>query len=122
MLLGDAVPADRKPEPGAFAGRFCREERLNSLSLISDGMPVSRMRISTASPPARRRPSSSMNKPAQPGTGQSLKALGRVHRALSIGEIDRERIVDHASRARWRRGIEQLIREGLDRPNGPVRY
>src|SRR6516162_11645376 len=31
VLLGDNVPADRQAEPGPFAGRFGREERLKQL-------------------------------------------------------------------------------------------
>ena len=31
MLLGDDVIADREAEPGAFAGRLGREERLEQL-------------------------------------------------------------------------------------------
>ena len=55
MLLGDDVPADRQTKTGAFTGRLGREERPKQLSRISGGMPVplSRTRISIASPRSR---------------------------------------------------------------------
>ena len=56
MLLGDDVVADREAEAGAFAGRLGREERLEqACPVISGAMPVplSRTRISTASPRSR---------------------------------------------------------------------
>src|ERR1041384_8785819 len=34
MLLSDDVVADRQPEPGAFASRFSREERLEQLVAV----------------------------------------------------------------------------------------
>ena len=47
MLLGHDVVADRQAETGSLAGRLRGEERLNSLSLISAGIPtpLSRMLI-----------------------------------------------------------------------------
>ena len=47
MLLGHNVVADRQAETGSLAGRLRGEERLNSLSLISAGIPtpLSRMLI-----------------------------------------------------------------------------
>ena len=49
MLLRDDVVGDRQTEASALAGWLGGEERWNSLSLISSGMPVplSRTRIST---------------------------------------------------------------------------